>query len=315
MSKRKGFTLVELLVVIAIIGILIGLLLPAVQAVREAARRITCSNNMRQIGLALHNYESTHQELPPAVSGTGGSQWGPNTWILPMMEQTNAFEVLGPRSDNSINAGAPGALEVLTSTYSFSKCPSDSTEEGTNELRNGLGRIGLTTSISNYVFANNALADPFTANDASSVDLTLCEASSSIATGVFCDRENSLGSLSDGTSNIIMVSERASSTADGAIAATGNAFTGAALLFGSRAGRIDDVAFATVSGVNNPPIKMAFDIPANRNDHIASSRHSSGVNVCLGDASTHFLSNNVDLISYNQLVNIRDGAVIEDNPF
>jgi len=156
------------------------------------------------------------------------------------------------------------------------------------------------------------LADPFTAND-TSVDPTLCVPSSDIATGVFCEQENSLGRLPDGTSNIIMVSERASTISDGAVS-SGTAFTSAGLLFGSRAGRIDDVAFATVSGVNNPPTKLAFD-PGTRNDQIASSRHSAGVNVCLGDASTHFLNNNVDLISYNQLVNIRDGAVIEDNPF
>ncbi|NND97770.1 MAG: DUF1559 domain-containing protein, partial [Pirellulaceae bacterium] len=70
-SQTSGFTLVELLVVIAIIGILIGLLLPAVQAAREAARRMSCSNNFKQIGLALHNYHSTYKRIPTQGSGTG----------------------------------------------------------------------------------------------------------------------------------------------------------------------------------------------------------------------------------------------------
>ena len=119
-SSRQGFTLVELLVVIAIIGILIGMLLPAVQSVREAARRITCSNNMRQTSLALFNYESAHGEFPSAGQakrGGTGSNSGQNVfftdrqviesfgnaapsvqmYILPFIEQNNVFDLVNLR--------------------------------------------------------------------------------------------------------------------------------------------------------------------------------------------------------------------------
>ena len=285
MLKRKGFTLVELLVVIAIIGILIGMLLPAVQSVREAARRITCSNNMRQIGLALHNYESAHRELPAGVvnAAVDGDHWGPTTFLLPMMEQGNAFQELGASFNNTPD---DGAASVLTSSMPFARCPSDSSgpEEITNGARPGLGgNRGTTTS--NYVFANNALADPFTANDAST-DVVLCMPSSADATGLFCDRENSLASMTDGSSNVIMISERSSTLGlgEGEVA-----FLSAGLLFGSRSicdfrGGVQDVTFATVGGIN--VVQGAF---AEADDHVAASLHPSGVNVCLGDASTHFL--------------------------
>jgi len=118
MNNRKvsGFTLVELLVVIAIIGILVGMLLPAVQQVREAARRIDCSNKSRQIGLAVINYESAHREFPPGwvVSENADddelSGWGWASIILPFLEANNLAEQID--FDGPVDANVDIVAEV-----------------------------------------------------------------------------------------------------------------------------------------------------------------------------------------------------------
>ncbi len=118
-SRRSGFTLVELLVVIAIIGILVGLLLPAVQAAREAARRMQCSNNLKQLGLALHNYESSNKRMPSGRAPTSGiSTFGA---LLPYMEQTNAYQLIDFNvSSTHVNNTAALAVNIPTLL-----CPSD----------------------------------------------------------------------------------------------------------------------------------------------------------------------------------------------
>ncbi len=135
-TRRSAFTLVELLVVIAIIGILVGLLLPAVQAAREAARRIQCTNNLKQIGLAMHNYESAHRRFPPGfisrVTGTwpgggndpvpeAGPGWSLFALLLPQMEQASLH--------STINFGLPISdplNQIARSTkVSGYQCPSD----------------------------------------------------------------------------------------------------------------------------------------------------------------------------------------------
>lgn len=110
-SSRSAFTLVELLVVIAIIGVLVGLLLPAVQAAREAARRMQCSNNLKQIGLATHNYENTHRRLPAGLTWVrfGGPIDASGTGfiaLLDFLEQSNAASL--------INKQAPWYLQTST---------------------------------------------------------------------------------------------------------------------------------------------------------------------------------------------------------
>jgi prepilin-type N-terminal cleavage/methylation domain-containing protein len=128
MRRRSGFTLVELLVVIAIIGILIGLLLPAVQAAREAARRMSCSNNLLQLGVALHNYEMAHRVLPPGtVDATGPIVHLPlgfhHNWIvqiLPMLDERVAYDLL----DHSASIYSKANFPVRAYTLNTLSCPS-----------------------------------------------------------------------------------------------------------------------------------------------------------------------------------------------
>ncbi len=121
-ARKRGFTLVELLVVIAIIGILVGLLLPAVQAAREAARRMSCSNNFKQVGLAIHNYHSAYKQLPGHMAGTRPNPL-PGIWfqpsdnsnhmmlsflvgLTPFMEQQALWEDIS--NPNSVDLANPG---------------------------------------------------------------------------------------------------------------------------------------------------------------------------------------------------------------
>ena len=127
---RPAFTLVELLVVIAIIGMLIGLLLPAVQSARSAALRMQCSNHMKQLGLALHNHHDAKNEFPAGVSRYGGSSTrkGQKIAILPYIEQGALYEryiAIDPTDNNPYSTTSPDTPAVFKTWISVYLCPSD----------------------------------------------------------------------------------------------------------------------------------------------------------------------------------------------
>ncbi|WP_231615973.1 DUF1559 family PulG-like putative transporter [Novipirellula artificiosorum] len=158
-NRRSAFTLVELLVVIAIIGVLVGLLLPAVQAAREAARRMQCSNNLKQIALACHNYQSAFKKFPPSaivdlsVTSTGNNgSWGVHGRILPYLEQGNVYETvdLSLAWDNQISIDG-----LKIPTYA---CPSD---PGTDQVRVfGDGRPSLYPTTYGFNFGRWFVFNP-----------------------------------------------------------------------------------------------------------------------------------------------------------
>jgi prepilin-type N-terminal cleavage/methylation domain-containing protein/prepilin-type processing-associated H-X9-DG protein len=201
---RFGFTLVELLVVIAIIGVLIALLLPAVQAAREAARRMQCTNKLKQLALATHNYHDTYQALPcgrPALVGSDSNfgRWSAYVWLLPFLELNASYESMtahdlfvAPASGDrycipwETNKADTNFNTAMNTNYAALLCPSDSNStKNTNEI----GRINYVYSSGDYAVHPKAFAGknrgPF---------------------GV--GRWLGLNAVSDGTSNTLMFSER-----------------------------------------------------------------------------------------------------------
>jgi prepilin-type N-terminal cleavage/methylation domain-containing protein len=199
-STRNGFTLVELIVVIAILGVLIGLLLPAVRRVREPATRARCQNNVKQLTLAVHNYASTYGDhLPPAygrklsdVDGnvTGGSVF---FWLLPYLEQDALFRLACNHGGG--NWSGPGGAQ--TAPIKAFQCPSDPTNVGGFAL-NFRTPTPCTSYAANYlVFGHGGAIDSW---DASFTQLSLY----------------TITDIPDGTSNTVMFSEHSAVSLDGA---------------------------------------------------------------------------------------------------
>lgn len=216
-SEKSGFTLVELLVVIAIIGVLVGLLLPAVQAAREAARRMQCSNNLKQLGLALHTYHATFKKFPPGrmtpyfgnFVGSGTSEcWtgaiSIHTHVLPYLELGNTYSQVDfsqtrVRVPPSGPPNCPNNLRVVTTRIPLFVCPSEGKDPGTVPVNSYRYNNGVTICTSKAWFDNNGTREPWTTN---------CTSELNRVGGMFGEGAFSSAAITDGLSNTAAFSER-----------------------------------------------------------------------------------------------------------
>jgi len=306
--KRRGFTLIELLVVIAIIAILIGLLLPAVQKVREAAARAQCQNNFKQFGLAMHNYHDANKRFPQGqhnyiatdLNPQTESSWNRACWwhdILPYIEQDNLYKLIHAYMNSTPkppyitfavnNAGGARSEPGRNSVVSVSTCPSD--PNGPKNKTVGGNEQGFH---GNYVACGGSnFFNP--AGDTLGANLN----------GMFYPQsQTKMTSVSDGTSNTLMIGEIIVSPDTGAHDLRGR-------YYNSWQG---NVLFSTLyppnttvgdrsSYCNNRLEAPCQGLSASNVIQSARSGHSGGVNVGMADGSVRFISNNVNLATYNAL--------------
>lgn len=317
---RRGFTLVELLVVIAIIGVLVALLLPAVQAAREAARRMRCQNNLKQIGLASHNHHDVTGELPRAFSPTTGLSW--HVYILPYIEQQALFNAFDTTTNNPAhtapNRNDPHGLMIIQ-TYQCASCsvkrqlfnPPNNTN-GTTDLIPP--NTGTPAAVPHYYGVNGPRGGVGNGGGGGGgggvssypVGTTLHEGVPAATSGMFQrDGTIRMARVTDGVSNTIMVAEMSwVSPQYGTRYRTwvrgGDEYAGVV------AGRPSFV----VSGRNvTNPINsiLTANLIVPYNDMPFGSMHPGGMNVCLGDGSVRFVSQNLSMSTYRALSSRDEG--------
>lgn len=278
--SRGAFTLIELLVVIAIIGVLIALLLPAVQSAREAARRVQCVNNLAQLGLALHSYIATHEVLPPgSVDPTSPVLSQPqgyhHNWIsqiLPFTEQRAVYNAMNFKV--GVYDGANSTARA-TNMHTF-LCPSDGQ------------RGSLTEPPTSYAGCHHDIEAPIASDNHGLL---------------FLNSAVILEEILDGSSNTILVGEHLVEND-----------------LGWASGTRATLRNTGTSPNANRPARLGTGLPAPAPlaPNVVggfSSNHAGGVNAVFGDGSVRFLKDSISLSVFGHLGNRGDGEIIDDNSF
>jgi prepilin-type N-terminal cleavage/methylation domain-containing protein/prepilin-type processing-associated H-X9-DG protein len=340
LRPARGFTLVELLVVIAIIGVLVALLLPAVQAAREASRRTKCQNNLKQLGLALHNFESTYSRLPPGGKNYGWCTNAPPDYIkdplalnlnglvllLPYIEQQNIYQRYNPNaaSQSYVTAGATvtgdpvasGNADIAAQALAIFRCPSDTYDPYLPQATASLPHYGISTQTTlravktNYDFAVqywewrcNAWAKTPGWDPVTEVGRRM-----------FGENSNTrFADVTDGLSNTIAMGETTLLCANGTTPAW--AYRGWVQVGVDPAPTQGGGINVWMSNWTNPPDPNRAQKP--QVGKVGSwswpgSLHPSGCNFLLGDGSVRFISQTTLRTTMNRLAAMGDGQAVSE---
>jgi prepilin-type N-terminal cleavage/methylation domain-containing protein/prepilin-type processing-associated H-X9-DG protein len=321
MTSRRAFTLIELLVVIAIIGVLIALLLPAVQKVRDAANRTKCANNMKQQGLALHHYHDTYGSFPPGMVNDEERppagyhpEWSWMALTMAFYEEGNLYRVADDYARQPGNyyqafgdAGTPPnpAVSIVVSLWT---CPADPRTDLTAMAYTDTGKY-IKVAFTEYLGVNGTMAKP---NLITIGKTPICE------DGIFYHKSKvRIADITDGTSNTLMVGERPPSAdlnfgwwfgSDG----RDEQGTGEGTLGSTELGYYNSVL---KSQFHCPEAKLGFQ-PGDVNDNCDQvhfwSLHAGGGNFLLGDGSVRFLTYSIRPDTFAQLCTRAGGETITD---
>lgn len=292
-TPKRGFTLIELLVVIAIIAILIALLLPAVQQAREAARRSTCKNSLKQIGLAIHNYADTHRVFPLGFVNQTASgvdyNWGWASFILPFVDQAPLYNTINinggltlPLANSTFGTSNVTALQTAIPVY---RCPSSIVPVINNQRTDGTNGYGSLSypAVSGHIGALTS-ATPVTTYQYK---------------GSFYPRSSvRFRDFTDGTSNTILVGERA-------FQQTGSTITqpSAAIWAGGRTVNVGGAITSSMEQDSTGVVSQATNINLKTTGAAPhrgfSSQHVGGCHFLLGDGTVRFISENINSADYN----------------
>jgi prepilin-type processing-associated H-X9-DG protein len=320
--------------VIAIIAVLIALLLPAVQAAREAARRAQCVNNLKQLGLAMHNYESSNGALP---QGMKGCCWG--SWLVPVLSVIEQGSLYNSWNSYGNNSGMPGFVDnlfryagaanttVTATRVNVFYCPSD----GSSNTLTGIGKVTSQNYVANFgnvtmqqlpltvgAVTWQFLGAPFTDIGSPLPDITTGVGAGAVSGNV------RFASITDGLSNTMLLSEIIVGTGSGGKYgasydlrgfswwAYGGTYSGFLTPNSTQPDWMQSTGYCVYPGFSNPPCIGG----ANGQVMMAArSRHPAGVNVCFGDGSVKFIKNTVSPTTYMALSTTKGGEVVSSDAF
>ena len=318
-ARDRGFTLIELLVVIAIIAVLIALLLPAVQAAREAARRIQCTNNLKQIGLAVANYGDAVGALPPGARGCCDGTW--QAFILPYMEQlalSNSYNYSNSRYVNLANT------TVTSSFISAFLCPS-------NGIQHKPVSSALGTDATGKLSAHNYVVN-FGATDLNQQDLALGSRFAGAPFTFIAPYSNAdhpasankgktitIASITDGTTNTMLASEviivpQPSELRGMTWWADATSYTALLAPNSPLPDKMYGTAACNPTLVKPTPCGVSAEDP--RLNYLgARSRHSGGVNAAMCDGSVRFMKDSISLPTWRALSTSQGGEIISSDSY